>query len=434
MKYFAPFIFILFILAGCSDTPLPEPSAQTIPSSHENSTVVPVLPEETPARQDTPVPSVKMEDMGPVSDKPIIAADLDFDRDEVVAEMSQVASAVQDIIEGFSPVDSIGRTVFDVSDEERQMLLYRIGQLGYATADAKMDMGNPELIRSFYEAFQSGMDAEAGIYTFDGTICRITFLCREGVIYRSVSSIQWDSMMQSVIDFDEEMYATPVFVLTPKGYLFYGSDEASILHARTVSMLRVEPLGDENRRALQKYIDPLVSYASTGVFSLDWDNADLSVINFNDVFEFLYKLEYGVSADTVFTDRYIATRTNQRAVPAADFEAIITKYFFVSAESLREMAIYDSERQMYAFAPMMSPDASPAWEVVACDQSGDGTLVIQMEAVSPENLLDCAVSNTVEIVPYEDGSFRYISNRIMRHDEVVQSAVPTFQEYVPRAH
>lgn len=81
--------------------------------------------------------------------------------------------------------------------------------------------------------------------------------------------------MKPVIAPIEVFYEIEVFLMTEKGYLLHGNNEQSSGKIRAVSGLRVEPLGEENRRLCQEYIDPLSSYAATAVLSTDWDSTNL---------------------------------------------------------------------------------------------------------------------------------------------------------------
>lgn len=409
---------LLFILTGCSLDTLPDSSPPQEPSAPSI-----IITEETPQ------PSTQMEYSSPDYKE---VNDLNYDENDAINEMRDVIESCKNLIEKFSSVNAIDGVYFDVSEEERQALLSRIGEMGYVVADERMDMGNAEQFRQFYNTYEAKGNAEIGIYRFNGKISRTTFICRDGIIYHSLTNIEWDSAMNPVIEFNSKMNELEIFMMTPKGHLFYGSAEPSNLKFRSVAALRVEPLGSEKRRIFNEYVAPLVSYASTAIFSTDWDVSDYQSLHLNDVFEFLYMKDYGIAAENVFKEAYPNGGIILKAVPNDVFEAIIIKYFPITAEELRTVAVYDPDKRVYAFEPMMLPDASPDWEVVDFTENKDGTLTIVMDGVCPENLMERSVSNIFTIQLKEDGSFQYLSNRLTRYDDKLISSVPGFQQYNPR--
>lgn len=361
------------------------------------------------------------------------AADLGIDQAAIQEEMRAVAWQCRELLmnseQAVSTADGI---YFILTDDEKQALFAAIEQMGCATADSRMDTLHAEQLRDFYAAYEARADAAVSVYTFLGTLNRLDFICKGGTVYSSISAIHWDSQMQPVLEPAIYFSELEVFERTPKGFLFYGSRQASTLHVRTLSALRIEPLGDECRRICRIYVDPLLSYAATGVFSSDWDAESIERVGLNDAFEFLYQNEHGMAFDQVYTESFYENGVFPLAVPAEDFEAVILKYFPVTREKLCELAVYDPLRQVYAAEPWIHPDASPDWEVVDVSRGADGLLTLTMDAVSPENLLERSATNTVVIQLNDDGSYRYLSNRLQRFDEGVQSRVPAFQEYSAR--
>ena len=73
----------------------------------------------------------------------------------------------------------------------------------------------------------------------------------------------------------------------------------------------------------------------------NWDTEYLRTIDYNAAYEYFYNMKYGERLDS---DKY----TN--GIPAAEFEDVIMKYLPVTAEEIREWAVYDGETQTYAWA------------------------------------------------------------------------------------
>lgn len=391
------------VLVGCSA--LPPPAQQPVSAASSSAAASPA-----PVQQTIPNP----------------------EQPAAEAELLQVAEQCRALLKDVAAVDTIEGRMFQTTPEQKQAVLRKIGELGYATADPRMDMCNPERVRAFYAAVQAGEDATVSIYQFEGTLSRLTLLHRQGALYSGTARVRWDGAMQPVPEDTAVMTKLDRLELSPKGHLFFGREEPSTRRMRYVRSVRVEPLGEQNRRLQQLCIDPLVSYASTAVFSTNWDSSDLSTLHLNDVFEFLYQKDHGTAAATVFTEAFLIGNNYPKAVLAAVFEETICRYFPVTGQQLRQLAVYDAERGVYAFDPHMQPDASPDWEVVGSEELAGGRQVLLLEAVSPENWADCVATGRVEVELRPDGGFWYRSNTITLLPVEGVSDMPSFQPYLPR--
>lgn len=92
------------------------------------------------------------------------------------------------------------------------------------------------------------------------------------------------------------------------------------------------------------------------------------------------------------------------------YERIMTVYFPVSTEQLREKCGYDEDSGSYACEMIFERQYPPFGEVVDYKDNGDGTLTLIVDAVWPDYNSDPAFTNTIVVQPFEDGTFRYLSN------------------------
>ena len=127
-----------------------------------------------------------------------------------------------------------------------------------------------------------------------------------------------------------------------------------------------------------------------------------------------YKLVWD---DCMYEDVYrISTGENLKTegwkIPAEEYERIMTTYFPVSVEQLREHCGYDEGSNSYEYEMIYASPYPPFGEVVDYTQNTDGTITLIVDGVWPDYNSDLAFRNTVVVQPFEDGTFRYLSNSI----------------------
>ena len=99
-------------------------------------------------------------------------------------------------------------------------------------------------------------------------------------------------------------------------------------------------------------------------------------------------------------------------IPAEEYERIMTTYFPVSIEQLREYCGYDEGSNSYEYEMIYASPYPPFGEVVDYTKNADGTITLIVDGVWPDYNSDLAFRNTVVVQPFEDGTFRYLSNSI----------------------
>ena len=105
-------------------------------------------------------------------------------------------------------------------------------------------------------------------------------------------------------------------------------------------------------------------------------------------------------------------KTENWKIPAEEYERIMTTYFPVSVEQLREHCGYDKDSNSYEYEMIYASPYPPFGEVVDYTENADGTLTLIVDGVWPDYNSDLAFRNTVVVQPFEDGTFRYLSNSI----------------------
>lgn len=196
---------------------------------------------------------------------------------------------------------------------------------------------------------------------------------------------------------------------TPKGWLIW---EKALSRNQEMDMhifCRVLPLEEKCREIAWEYIVP-VSYFCNNLFLVDWDMSSVEKIEFNDLFEFLYAEVYGKRLEN---EMYVD------GIPKEEFEAVIGRYFDISAAELERYARYDSGKGSYPWSAIgignRVQQLQPSFpEVVRCTENGDGTVTAYVEAVSIEEGTDCYYAHEVTLRRREDGRYVYAGNRVDR--------------------
>jgi hypothetical protein len=109
-------------------------------------------------------------------------------------------------------------------------------------------------------------------------------------------------------------------------------------------------------------------------------------------------------------------------IPADLFESVIYKHFSISLDEFRERAYYDAENDAY---PWQNPDCGsiPYYpelipEVTEVTENADGTVTLLVNVLCPDKHTDHLFEHEVTMRIETDGSFQYLSNRIVYRGEI----------------
>ena len=194
---------------------------------------------------------------------------------------------------------------------------------------------------------------------------------------------------------------------TEKGWLIWEEALSRNQEMDMHTFVRILPLDEKCRELGNTYILP-VSYFCNNLFLTDWDENNMENIEFNDLFDFLYEMKYGVKMDE---EKY------RNGIPKAEFEDVVRTYFDISVEKLETYARYDPENGVYPWEPIgpwnRVQQFQPFPEVVKCTENGDGTRTLYVEAVFVEEGTDCSFKHEVTMRE-ADGRWIYLGNKTDR--------------------
>ncbi len=326
--------------------------------------------------------------------------------DEEKQHLQSIALAAAESVSGiYKDVEIVDESsdfsgISEFTSEQRKMVVEELGKSGLVSVEEDTNMQNHEEVENFYADYQNGQDSMVTIFDVqrDGLIGVITFIYREDKLQTYYIGIKWRKGGIPEIQGTSISNVTEI-KLTEKGYFIYAY-EYVITHASLRQYWRIEPLPEDCRKLTQEYISGL-SYVNYNVLVTNWDSSNVEDILMPCMYEDIYRIYTGENL-----------KTKDWKIPAEEYERIMTTYFPVSIEQLREHCGYDKDSNSYEYEMIYASPYPPFGEVVDYTENVDGTLTLIVDGVWPDYNSDLAFRNTVVVQPFEDGTFRYLSNSI----------------------
>lgn len=316
----------------------------------------------------------------------------------VLSAAESVSEIYVDIVISDAPNYSSG--ISDFTSEQRKVVVEHLGSKGLVSVEEDTNMQNYEKIETFYAEYLDGHDSMVTVFDVhrDGLLGAVTFIYRKNKLQTYYIGVRWkeggvpEIQGTSVSDVAE-------IKLTEKGYFIYAYEEVMV-HAGLREYWRIKPLSDKCRELTEKYISGL-SYVNYNVLVTNWDSNNVEDILMPCMYEDIYRIYTGENL-----------KTEDWKIPGEEFEKIMTTYFPVSVDQLREHCGYDEGSNSYEYEMIYASPYPPFGEVVDYTENADGTITLIVDGVWPDYNSDLAFRNTVVVQPFEDGTFRYLSNSI----------------------
>lgn len=316
----------------------------------------------------------------------------------VLSAAESVREIYKDIVIADAPSYSSGINEF--THEQRKAVVEQLGRSGLVSVEEDTAMQNHEVIETFYADYLDGWDSMVTVFEVyrDGLIGAVTFIYRKGELQTYYIGIRWKEGGIPEIQGTSVSNVAEI-KLTEKGYFIYAY-EYVIAHASLRQYWRIEPLPEDCRELTEKYISGL-SYVNYNVLVTNWDSSNVEDILMPCMYEDIYRISTGENL-----------KTEDWKIPAEEYERIMTTYFPVSVEQLREHCGYAEGSNSYEYEMIYASPYPPFGEVVDYTKNADGTITLIVDGVWPDYNSDLAFRNTVVVLPFEDGTFRYLSNSI----------------------
>ena len=319
-------------------------------------------------------------------------------KDVALIAAEQVKEAYKDIkLIGESPY---GSNIKEFTREQCREVVTLLGRAGYVSVTEDTNMENYEKVEDFYTAYMEKHDAMVTIFNVnrDGLIGAVTFIYRNNELQTYYVGIGWQE--GGIPEIRSTLVSDIAEIkLTEKGYFIYAYEEV-IAHSSLRQYWRIKPLSDKCRELTAKYVYGL-SYVNYNVLVINWDSSNVEDILMPCMFEDIYRIYTGENL-----------RTENWRIPADTYEKIMTTYFPVSIELLRERCGYDKDSNSYEHEMIFASPYPPFGEVVDYTENPDGTITLVVDGVWADYNSDLAFTNIIVVQPFDDGTFRYLSNAI----------------------
>lgn len=330
-------------------------------------------------------------------------------------EMNAIADFYADIYE-----TAASQKTFS-SVETKEKIVARLGENGYPVVDNDNDvnMVNAEAVETFCEQVDARQQADLVLLTVlnNGGFYRYDFLTTDGAVDVKTYGLQWTDGQRQVETYQE--YTAYTWQYTQKGYLLFeqyhppGYDGPSGHKA-----IRVKSLDETCRKYNEIYIKP-IGYNYNNMFITDWSEQDFEQLDFYDMFEAMYVFQYG---HPFSVEKDISGHTYE--VEKDEFEKVLQSYFKIDSQTLQKNVVYYPDQGKYRYRTRGLGDYCwpnyPNPEVVAETENGDGTITLIVDAIWSWENNDHAFTHEVVVRPLEDGSFQYVSNRVLSWSDGVQ--------------
>lgn len=387
-------LLVILFVAGCADKDQQDTPVQVdyIATTMEQG-----------MSENEPEPSVESSEE---PENPFTPHDVDLLSEEEKEQLQNTAlpaaESVKELYEDSITADTAHYSsgVSEFSSEQRKAVVEQLGNDGLVSVSEDINMQNPEKVEAFYTDYLNGQDSMVTVFDVqrDGLIGAVTFVFRKGQLQAYYIGVQWKEDGTPEIQSISTNNVAEI-KLTEKGYFIYAY-ETVIAHGCIRQYWRISPLSEKCRELTKKYISGL-SYLDLEVLAKDWDSSNAGDILTPSLYDVIYRIHTGkiLPSDT-------------RSIPAEDYESIMTTYFPVTAGQLRKHCGYDEDSGSYEYEKMHVTQYPPFGEVVDYTENADGTITLIVDGVWPDRNTDLAFRNTVVVQPFEDGTFRYLSNSV----------------------
>ena len=159
-----------------------------------------------------------------------------------------------------------------------------------------------------------------------------------------------------------------------------------------------------------------LGYALNNLLITNWDNQNYMELDFYDLYEKMYYMKYGKQVP--YEANYGGA---EYEVPEDEFEEVLQTYLPFDSTEIEKGTFYNCDDKTFRYRPRGLYDCEfpyePYPEVISYEKLHDGTLKLTIEAVWEIRMLDQAITSELMIKPMEDGSFQYLSNKVIKSDQ-----------------
>ena len=315
-----------------------------------------------------------------------------------------------------------------LNDETVLEMQKRLMETGYpvSTLVTYSNMENYESVDRFLEECTDGKSGSVVIYEIydDGGIGRMKFIFDGTEMYVVSARGIWNDNNKPGMSYISYTRIKE-WKYTEKGWFGY---ELCVPEPPEVSeimdgscLIRIKPMTEEEREMSERLVLGL-GYQGQNILCSNWNAENMSDLDYNGMFEYLYGMKYG---------KKFNSEDYPNGIPKEEFESLIMEYLPVTAEQIREYAAFDEEKQTYYWERLGCFNYAPTFfgtslpEVVGIKENDDGTVTLTVEAVCDMVICnDAVITHELTVRFAENGSFQYLGNEIL-NDGI--TSIPDYQ-------
>lgn len=338
----------------------------------------------------------------------------DEDRAEAEQDSYRLMALLTDIYKNADKGDS--SNVVLGSNTMKKMTM-KIKEQGYSVinSEAYSNMENNKEVDSFLINAESGKEGSVVTYKVhpDGGIGREKYVYDGKDMFLLASNAVWDDDNKPCMTFIS-CARLKEWRYSDKGWFCY---EMCVPEYPEVTemvdgscLIRIKPMSRRKRKLSKQCVQGL-GYSGNNLLCSNWDENHLEKIDYNGLYEYLYKMKYNKNYNS---------KKYPNGIPKDKFENLIMEYLPVTSEVIQKYASFDKKKGTYSwqrlgcfnYAPTFFGTSMP--EVTKIKDNSDGTLTLTVAAVCEMVLCDEAVITHELTVRFaEDGSFQYLGNKIL---------------------
>ena len=239
----------------------------------------------------------------------------------------------------------------------------KVKDAGYpiATMVTYSNMENYESVDSFLKECMEGKSGSAVIYEVhnDGGLGRMKFIFDGTDMYVVSTRGIWNADNEPGISYISYTRLKE-WKYTEKGWFCY---ELCVPEPPEVSeivdgscLIRIKPMTEEQREMSERCVRGL-GYQGQNLLCSNWNVENMSELDYNGMFEYLYGMKYGEKFNS---------EDYPNGIPKEEFESLIMEYLPITAEQIQEYAVFDEENHTYDWARLGCGNYAPTSLELLC--------------------------------------------------------------------
>ena len=275
--------------------------------------------------------------------------DLPIDEQEMEEAENDCSEMMEHIYAIYQKADKGTASNVVLTDETILELQKKLMETGYPVAAVVpySNMGNYESVDSFLENCTAGKSGSVVMYEIhdDGGISRMKFYFDGTDMYVISSRSTWNKNGKPEMPCISHT-RIKAWKYTDKGWFGY---ELCVPEPPEVSeiiygscLVRVKPMTEEQREMSLRCVRGL-GYQGQNLLCSNWNAENMSELDYNGMFEYLYGMKYGEK---------FRSEDYPNGISEEEFESLIMEYLPVTKEQIREYAAFDEENRTYYWVPL----------------------------------------------------------------------------------